>query len=260
MTDVAQAEAQQVQVQELSAAEQAFVEQVRRDAQTAFDGLRETGSLTANGTVGFVERTPGGDKVVVVNDPGPFRRGQPLKAAVLALDGTVIVGDANNGGARYLKLFRERPEVTSISHVHSPSLGAWAQTHRTLPIRYVPVQRFQLIREIPIYIDRRQPEVDFILGEIARNTHATAILEANGGATCVGQAGLAETGRVHSAAGRGRQDPDRGRSHRRFARLRSRRAAAAMEDEQADRYGARAFTASCHRSGVTLSRTGPRCH
>ena len=190
MTDVAQAEAQQVLAQELTAAELAFVEQVRRDAQIAFDGLRETGSLTANGTVGFVERTPGGDKVVVVNDPGPFRRGQPLKAAVLALDGTVIVGDANNGGARYLKLFRERPEVTSISHVHSPSLGAWAQTHRTLPIRYVPVQRFQLIREIPIYIDRRQPEVDFILGEIARNTHATAILEANGGATVWGKQGL----------------------------------------------------------------------
>ncbi|WP_377704632.1 class II aldolase/adducin family protein [Pseudoduganella sp. UC29_71] len=183
MTEALAAQAQ------LSVEVQEFVEQVRKDAQLAFNALRETGSLTANGTVGFVERIPGEDKVVVVNDPGPFRKGQPLTASVVGLDGTVYSG-AGGGGGRYLKLFRERPEVTSISHVHSPALGAWAQTHRTLPIRYVPVQRFQLIREIPIYIDRRQPEVDFILGLISKNSYSTAILEANGGATVWGKQGL----------------------------------------------------------------------
>ncbi|OWW21805.1 class II aldolase/adducin family protein [Noviherbaspirillum denitrificans] len=173
----------------LSAAAREFVEKTLREAALAFDVLRETGSLTANGTVGFVERIPNEDKVVVVNDPGPFRKGQPLTASVLALDGTVISGNAG-GGNRYLKLFRNRPDVTSISHVHSPSLGAWAQTHRTLPIRYVPVQRFQLIRELPVYIDRRQPEVDFILDRIEENAHHTAILEANGGSTVWGREGL----------------------------------------------------------------------
>ncbi|MFZ6646919.1 class II aldolase/adducin family protein [Undibacterium sp. TJN25] len=167
----------------------AFVEKTRELAQLAFNALRSTGSLTANGTVGFVERVPGEELVVVVNDPGPFRSGEPLAAAVLGLDGTVHVGNAG-GGSRYLKLFRTHPEVTSISHVHSPALGAWAQTHRTLPIRYVPVQRFQLVREIPIYIDRRQPEVDFILDQIEKNSFATAILEANGGSTVWGKQGL----------------------------------------------------------------------
>jgi ribulose-5-phosphate 4-epimerase/fuculose-1-phosphate aldolase len=171
----------------------AFVEQTRKDAQLAFSTLRETGSLTAFGTVGFVERVPGEDLVVIVNDPGPFRKGEPLVATVAGLDGTVHAGNGGAGAGRYLKLFRTRPEVTTISHVHSPALGAWAQTHRTLPIRYVPVQRFQLIREIPIYIDRRQPEVDFILDEIAKNEHATAILEANGGATVWGKQGLLKT-------------------------------------------------------------------
>jgi ribulose-5-phosphate 4-epimerase/fuculose-1-phosphate aldolase len=167
-----------------------FVEQTRRLAQLAFRALRETGSLTAFGTVGFVERVPGHELVVIVNDPGPFRKDEPLVASVLGLDGQVYAGNAGAGGNRYLKLFRERPEVTSISHVHSPALGAWAQTHRTLPIRYVPVQRYQLVREIPIYIDRRQPEVDFILDQIALNEHATAILEANGGSTVWGKQGL----------------------------------------------------------------------
>jgi ribulose-5-phosphate 4-epimerase/fuculose-1-phosphate aldolase len=187
------AEAEAVQAgqlsEQLSEAVLAFVEQVRKDAQLAFDALRETGSLTANGTVGFVERVPGEDKVVVVNDPGPFRKGEALVASVVGLDGAVYAGNPAGGG-RYLKLFREHPEVTSISHVHSPALGAWAQTHRTLPIRYVPVQRYQLVREIPIYIDRRQPEVDFILDELAKNSHATAILEANGGSTVWGKQGL----------------------------------------------------------------------
>lgn len=172
----------------------AFVEQTRKDALLAFSALRETGSLTAFGTVGFVERVPGEDLVVIVNDPGPFRKGEPLVATVAGLDGTIYAGNTHAGGAgRYLKLFNTHPDVTTISHVHSPSLGAWAQTHRTLPIRYVPVQRFQLVREIPIYIDRRQPEVDFILDEIAKNPYATAILEANGGSTVWGKGGLLKT-------------------------------------------------------------------
>lgn len=176
-------------IKEVNAEVLAFAENVREQAQLAFRVLRETGSLTAFGTVGFVERVPGEDKVVVVNDPGPFRKDQPLVASIVGFDGTVYAGNPA-GGARYLKLFRENQEVSSISHVHAPSLGAWAQTHRTLPIRYVPVQRYKLVREIPIYIDRRQPEVDFILGELAKNPHNTAILEANGGATVWGREGL----------------------------------------------------------------------
>ncbi|MBB3225253.1 class II aldolase/adducin family protein [Pseudoduganella umbonata] len=183
------AEAEVVEQAALSPEVLAFAQQVRDLAQKAFAVLRETGSLTAQGTVGFVERVPGEDKVVVVNDPGPFRKGEVPAFAVVGLDGTTYHGK-EGGGSRYLKLFREHADVTSISHVHSPSLGAWAQTHRTLPIRYVPTQRYQLVREIPVYIDRRQPEVDFILGEIARNPHASAILEANGGSTVWGRQGL----------------------------------------------------------------------
>lgn len=176
----------------LSDAALAFVEKTVKQAQLAFDVLRETGSLTANGTVGFVERIPGEEKLVIVNDPGPFRKGQPLTPAVIGFDGTVYIGKGNGGANRYLKLFVNHPDVTSISHVHSPALGAWAQTHRTLPIRYVPVQRFHLFRELPVYIDRRQQEVDFILDEIEKNSHVRAILEANGGSTVWGKKGLQE--------------------------------------------------------------------
>ena len=175
----------------LSTAALDFVEHTKEQAALAFSVFRNTGTLTANGTVGFVERIPGEEKLVSVNDPGPWQAGKELQATVTGFDGTVYLG--KGGPGRYTKLFQQHPEVTTISHVHTPGLGACAQTHRTLPIRYVPVQRFKLIRELPVYIDRRQQEVDFILERLRENPYHTAILEANGGATVWGNKGLRDT-------------------------------------------------------------------
>ena len=164
-----------------------FVNHVVAQAADIFRAYRETGTITANGTVGFIERIPGADKLVSVNLPHPFDRDKPLTASVVGLDGTVYQG---SGSVRYLKLFNAQPAITSLSHVHSPNLAAWAQTHRSLPISYVPVQRFNLARELPVYIDRRQQEQDFILEQLAENPVLPAIIEANGGATVWGWKGL----------------------------------------------------------------------
>lgn len=166
---------------DLNPAARAFVEQTLADAAIAFKAFRDTKTTTANGTVGFTERVPGEDLLVSINDPGPFNWDNKEPTPRFSL---------LNQPGRYNKLFQEFPEVTTISHVHTPSLGAWAQTHRTLPIRYVAVQRHKLFREIPIYIDRRQPEVDFIIDQLRINPHLNAILEANGGATVWGTKGL----------------------------------------------------------------------
>lgn len=173
----------------------AFIEKVKEEATLAFNVFRETNTITANGTVGFTERVPGHELLVSVSYPGPFNPGKAVGVSVSGFDGTVYIGKKPGSvvPGRYTKLFIEHPEVTTISHVHSPALGAWAQTHRTLPIRYVPVQRYKLIREIPVYIDRRQAEVDFILDSLRINKYTPAILEANGGATVWGTKGLRDT-------------------------------------------------------------------
>ncbi|QAU33984.1 class II aldolase/adducin family protein [Janthinobacterium sp. 17J80-10] len=176
---------------QLSPAAEAFVEEVKRQAAKAFAVYRATNTITSNGTVGFTERIPGEDKLVSVSYPGPWDEDKPLQANVVGLDGTVYLGQSR--GDRWIKLFAKHPDITTISHVHAPKLGAWAQTHRTLPIRYVPVQRNHLIREIPVYIDRRQSQEDFILDQLEINPHNTAILEANGGATVWGREGLRKT-------------------------------------------------------------------
>jgi L-ribulose-5-phosphate 4-epimerase len=172
----------------------AFIVQATEEATLAFRVFRETGTITANGTVGFVERIPGESKLLSLNYAGPFNQGRPLEPTVFGLDGTVYVGEGRGAGSgRYNKIFEQHPEITTVSHVHSPYLGAWAQTHRTLPIRYVPVQRYLLTRELPVYIDRRQPEQEFILERLRIDSHTPAILEANGGSTVWGKQGLRKT-------------------------------------------------------------------
>lgn len=168
-----------------------FIDQRRAEAEHAFEVFRQTRSITANGTVGFVERAPEG-KLVTINYAGPWARDKKSNVSVETLEGDVLIGRAGGGG-RYNQLFIQHADVTTISHVHSPYLGAWAQTHRSLPLRYVPVQRFHLFREIPVYIDRRQKEVDFILDQLAIDINQRAIIEANGGSTVWGRKGLQET-------------------------------------------------------------------
>jgi L-ribulose-5-phosphate 4-epimerase len=177
----------------------AFVEQATAQAEQAFRVFRETGTITANGTVGFVERVPGHpDTVVILNDPGPWADDRSVRPSVATLDGTVLLGPggAAGGALRFAPIFKARAEITTVSHVHTPHLGAWSQTQRTLPITYVPVQRHTLARELPIYIDRRQDEAQFIVEQLTENPHLFAILEANGGSTVWGRQGLQATAEV----------------------------------------------------------------
>lgn len=169
-----------------------FAREALIDADIAFKGLRDNGTLSASRTVNFVERVPGEQAVVSIGHPNEFSRDNSLKAAVLAFDGTVLDGDprAGLGGGRYLQIFREHDDITTVSHVHTPYLGAWSQAHRSLPFRYVPVQRWTRATALPVYIDRRGGEAAFILQVLREDPWAPAILEANGGSTAWGRKGL----------------------------------------------------------------------
>ncbi|GGZ28410.1 class II aldolase/adducin family protein [Asticcacaulis endophyticus] len=169
-----------------------FVEQVKTDAAIAFKGLRDTHTISPAGTVNFVQRVPDEHLIVSIGYPGPFAPDSELKPAVYDFDGNLLLGEAKNagGGGRYLPIFRKHDDITTVSHVHSVYLGAWSQSHRTLPIRYVPVQRWTRIRELPVYIDRRQGEANYILERLEEDNSHFAILEANGGSTVWGRKGI----------------------------------------------------------------------
>ncbi len=183
------------QERQLDAEARAFVEKTVEEAGWVFEVLRETRTLSASGTLQVYERIPGQEKLVSLNYPNPFARVKNVRPTVFDFDGSVLLGEGRPGpaGGRYTKIFQQHPDVTTVAHVHTPFLGAWAQSHRTFPFRYVPVQRFQLTRELPIYVDRRQAEQDYILDELRKDPHLPAILEANGGSTVWGKAGLRTT-------------------------------------------------------------------
>jgi ribulose-5-phosphate 4-epimerase/fuculose-1-phosphate aldolase len=164
---------------------QATVDAITREFAHASRVLKESRTLSATNTFQAIVRVPGQEQLVVLSAADPFSHDQEAKAGVLGFDGTVVQGPgrAAVGGGRYIEVFRQRPEVNTVIHVHTPFLGAWAGTHRTLPIRYAPAQRFTRIRELPNYIDRRPSEASFILDRLAEDAGHFAILEANGGAT-----------------------------------------------------------------------------
>ncbi len=171
------------------------LEQVRRDFAKAFRVLKESRTLTATNTYQAYVRVPDSDKVIAVHAPNPWADDQEIRAVVATYEGDVILDEsipgatplsgrgAGGNGKRYAAIFQARPEVNVVIHVHTAYLGGWASAHRVLPIRYAASQRVTLARELPIYIDRRQPEPLFILDRLAENPHTPAILEANGGAT-----------------------------------------------------------------------------
>jgi len=166
-----------------------FVAQVKRDFAKAFQVLKDTRTLSATYTFQAYVRVPGEAKVVAVHAPDAWADDQEIKAIVAGFDGTVYSGSPKAGGAgqRYGKVFEVNPGVDVVIHVHGPYLGAWAGSHRVLPLRYAPAQRHTLAREIPVYIDRRGGESAFINEKIRENPHTPAILEANGGSTFWGK-------------------------------------------------------------------------
>ncbi|MDV7243095.1 MULTISPECIES: class II aldolase/adducin family protein [Rhodococcus] len=170
-----------------------FVEAARRDADKAFVVFRSTGTVSANGTVNFVERVPGTEIAVALNDPGPWADDPHVSPVVATFDGDVLSGNGSAGFVTgYAAVFRQHPEITSVVHIHTPWLGGWAQTHRTLPIRYAASQRLTLSREIPPHIDRSQSAGDFILERLQDDPDLVAIFEANGGVNVIGRSGLLE--------------------------------------------------------------------
>ncbi|KAF1072368.1 MAG: hypothetical protein GAK45_00243 [Pseudomonas citronellolis] len=185
--------------QRLTPALLAQLDQAKRDFAKAVRVLKQTRTLTATNTFQVYARVPDSDLVLALHAPSPWAEDESIRAVVASYSGEVVLDETADGssplsgrkaggnGQRYAAIFKAHAHVNVVSHVHTPWLGGWASAHQVLPLRYAASQRVTLARELPIYIDRRQPEQDFIVERIHENRHTPAILEANGGATFWGE-------------------------------------------------------------------------
>ena len=180
----------------LSSDVQAFIDKTTADARLAFRVLRDTGTLSASRTLNFIERVPGENLVIAIDDPEPWADVSTLSPAVVTFEGTVLSGTSAFGVTNFVPLFETHPEITTFAHVHTPYLGGWAQTHRIFPIRYAAAQRLTLSREIHPHVDRRGQGIDFILQRLEADPHAVGVFEGNGGANVFGRDGLLETAKL----------------------------------------------------------------
>ncbi len=179
----------------LSPALAAFVEQVKADTLKVSRILWESRTLSASQTFQIYQRVPGEDVYVSTAYPSAWEDGA-LRVAVAGFDGSAILGKPQGGPGRYTKIFQKHPHVTTVIHAHTPSLGAFASAHKPLTIRYVPVTRETVVKELPVYVDRRQPEQDFIVERIDESPYLEAVVEANGGSTFWGDGILKVSRRI----------------------------------------------------------------
>ena len=168
-----------------------FIAKAQKDASKAFRLLRETRTISPSGTLFYGVRIPNEDKLVTLNYAGLWADNpdEPI-TGVLDFDGNSLWSGSPGGTARYLKLFKKHPDIQAVSHVHTPHLGAYSQAHAELPLLYVPNRRFRFSSKLPVYVNRRQPEVDFILDSLEQDHEVPGIVEANGGATVWSWKGL----------------------------------------------------------------------
>jgi hypothetical protein len=172
----------------------AFVDQVKRDVEKASRILWETRTLSASQTFQVIQRVPNEEIWISAGYPSLWDDGE-VKITVGGFDGTPYIGKAQGTG-RYTRIFQHHPRVTTVIHAHTNALGAWASAHKPLPIRYVPITRETVVKEFPVYIDRRQPEQDFIVERLNEDPHIEAVVEANGGSTFWGDGILKVSRRI----------------------------------------------------------------
>lgn len=108
--------------------------------------------------------------------------------AVLGLDGTVLEGEMTAVNREVIDMhtaiYRARPEVGSVIHVHAPNLTTFAVANQSLPVIYEPMLRFGIETAIPVvpWAPRGSAEsVNGIIEEIRRHPHLPAVLLANHG-------------------------------------------------------------------------------
>jgi L-ribulose-5-phosphate 4-epimerase len=165
---------------------EAFIDGVRKDVAHAAEVLTRTGTLVASSTGFILQRIPGQDRSVLANYPDPWTGNLPITVINFDGSGDPKLASVADTMAGFQQVFVTHPEITTIIHIHTPYLGAFAHSHTEYPLNYAAVARHTLSRSMPVLIDRRPNEGVLIIEHLKRDPHLRGVIEGNGGATLWG--------------------------------------------------------------------------
>jgi ribulose-5-phosphate 4-epimerase/fuculose-1-phosphate aldolase len=146
--------------------------------------LLERGVLSAGRSFNAAVRLSGTRQAVIAGFR-PRASSEPNPAIVIDIDATSFEGSEvprlREIAAAYAALFRERTDIASILHTHSPNLTAFAVAHRPLPIAYGTSLIKRTADPIPVAAWGPRYAAQPILDVVRAHPNAPALLLANRG-------------------------------------------------------------------------------
>jgi L-ribulose-5-phosphate 4-epimerase len=114
--------------------------------------------------------------------------------ALVTFDGEAVEGSVDPGTREIVGMhacvYRERPDVSSVIHTHSPQATSFALAHVPLPVVYEAFLRFGITEDIPVakWAPRGSEEaIAFIVETLHAHPGIPAILLGNHGLLAFGQ-------------------------------------------------------------------------
>ena len=170
---------------------ESFLEQ-RMQMVEAAQRLEQSGVLSHSGHGNMSVRLPGDEGILITSVSHLGHLTNDL-FAIASFDGEALEGQINPGTreiiAMHAGVYRERPDVNSVIHTHSPQATTFALAHVPLPVVYEAFLRFGIVEDIPVtlWAPRGSAEsVSHIVDQIKAHPGIPAVLLGNHGLLAFG--------------------------------------------------------------------------
>lgn len=173
--------------------EQTLRQQIVQSAALLF----RAGVMSHSGHGNISARLPGTDHLLLAS-VGLLSELTPESLPIVNFDGEVITGSlpavTREIVGMHACVYRQRADISSVIHTHSPHVTAFALANQPLPCAYEALLRFGLTQDVPVAVwaPRGSPEsVSNIVEQLEKHPATLAVLLGNHGLLAFGRDPLA---------------------------------------------------------------------
>ena len=173
--------------------EQTLRQQIGQSAALLF----RAGVMSHSGHGNISARLPGTDHILLAS-VGLLSELTPESLPIVNFDGEVITGSlpavTREIVGMHACVYRQRADISSVIHTHSPHVTAFALANQPLPCAYEALLRFGLTQDVPVatWAPRGSPEsVSNIVAQLEKHPATLAVLLGNHGLLAFGRDPLA---------------------------------------------------------------------